>query len=67
MFVAGGHPSIENAKSIAFIILCFINKCRRNNDERSCLTYPFLFLNIKRPRKCVFKYEDSEGKLQEHT
>jgi len=24
-----------------------------------------LFLNIKRPRKCVFKYEDSEGNLQE--
>ena len=29
------------------------------------LTYPFLFLSIKRPRKSVFKYEDSEGKLQE--
>ena len=25
----------------------------------------FLFLSIKRPRKSVFKYEDSEGKLQE--
>ena len=33
--------------------------------KEGCLTYPFLFLNIKRPRKCVFKYEDSEGKLQE--
>ena len=28
-------------------------------------TILFLFLSIKRPRKCVFKYEDSEGKLQE--
>ena len=27
--------------------------------KEGCLTYPFLFLNIKRPRKCVFKYEDS--------
>ena len=33
--------------------------------KEGCLTYPFLFLSIKRPRKCVFKYEDSEGKLQE--
>ena len=33
--------------------------------KEGCLTYPFFFLNIKRPRKSVFKYEDSEGKLQE--
>ena len=29
------------------------------------MTYPYLFLNIKRPRKVVIKYEDSESKLQE--
>ena len=38
--------------------------CRRSNDERGRLTFPFIFLNIKRPKKCC-KYEDSEGKLQE--
>jgi len=29
------------------------------------LTYPYLYLNIERPRKVVIKYEDSESKLQE--
>ena len=33
--------------------------------KEGCLTYPYLFLNIKRPRKVVMKYEDSDGKLQE--
>ena len=33
--------------------------------KEGCLTYPYLFLNIKRPRKVVIKYEDSESKLQE--
>ena len=31
--------------------------------KEGCLTYPFLFLSIKRPRKSVFKYEDSEEGL----
>ena len=66
MFVAGGHPSIENGKAIAMynpmIISAGVDEIMM---KEGCLTYPFLFLNIKRPRKCVFKYEDSEGKLQE--
>ena len=33
--------------------------------KEGCLTFPFLFLSIKRPRKCVMKYEDTEGKTQE--
>ena len=33
--------------------------------KEGCLTYPFLFIDIERPRKCVMKYEDAEGKLQE--
>ena len=33
--------------------------------KEGCLSYPFMFLDIERPRKCVMKYEDAEGKLQE--
>ena len=29
--------------------------------KEGCLTYPFLFLNIKRPRKIVAKFEDENG------
>ena len=66
MFVAGGHPSIEGGKAIAMynpvILSVGVDELMM---KEGCLTYPFLFLSIKRPRKCVMKYEDSEGKLQE--
>ena len=66
MFVAGGHPSIENGKAIAMYnpVLLSVGVVEIMMKE-GCLTYPFLFLSIKRPRKCVFKYEDSKGELQE--
>ena len=66
MFVAGGHPSIENGKAIAMynpVLLSVGGEAIMMKE--GCLTYPFLFLSIKRPRKCVFKYEDSKGELQE--
>ena len=66
MFVAGGHPSIENGKAIAMYnpVLLSVG-VEEIMMKEGCLTYPFLFLSIKRPRKCVFKYEDSKGELQE--
>ena len=33
--------------------------------KEGCLTYPFIFLDIKRPRKIVDKYTDEKGDLQE--
>ena len=33
--------------------------------KEGCLTYPFIFLDIKRPRKVVVKYTDENGDLQE--
>ena len=66
MFVAGGHPQIENGMSLS----CYNPMIISTSEEQimmseGCLTFPFLFLNIKRPRKCVLKYEDSAGNLQE--
>src|SRR5210317_1279674 len=66
MFVAGGHPQIENGLSIAMFNPMIISTSEEElMMKEGCLTYPFIFLNIKRPRKCVIKYEDTEGKTQE--
>jgi len=66
MFVAGGHPSLENGLSLAMFNPVIISTSEEKLFmKEGCLSYPFLFLNIERPRKCVMKYEDGEGKLQE--
>ena len=66
MFVAGGHESIEKGLSLAMFNPMIISA---GVDEimmkEGCLTYPYVFLNVKRPRKVVMKYEDAEGKTQE--
>ena len=66
MFVIGGHPSIENGLKMT----CFNPMIVSSSDEKvlmkeGCLTFPFIFLSIKRPRKVVVKYEDENGDLQE--
>ena len=66
MFVAGGHPQIENGLSIAMYNPEIVSV----SDEvisfkEGCLSFPFIFLDVKRPKDCVMKYTDSEGKEQE--
>ena len=66
MFVVGGHPQIENGMKLA----CFNPMIIESSEEtimmkEGCLTYPFLFLNIKRPRKVTLKYTDEDGALKE--
>ena len=66
MFVAGGHPQIEKGLKLT----CFNPEIISTSKEEvlikeGCLSFPFLFLNVKRPRKCVLKYEDEFGKLKE--
>ena len=66
MFVAGGHPSIENGKSIAMYNPMILSVgVEEIMMKEGCLTYPFIFLDIKRPRKIVAKYTDENGDLQE--
>ena len=66
MFVAGGHQDVEKGLSLAMFNPMIISA---GVDEimmkEGCLTYPYVFLNVKRPRKVVMKYEDAEGKTQE--
>ena len=66
MFVAGGHQGIEKGMSLAMFnpVIVSVGDEKLRMKE-GCLTYPFVFLDIERPRKCVMKYEDAEGKTQE--
>ena len=66
MFVIGGHPSIEKGLKMP----CFNPMIVSASDEtvrmkEGCLTFPFIFLDIERPRKVVVKYTDNKGDLQE--
>ena len=66
MFVAGGHQGIEKGMSIAMFNPMIVSVGEEKlRMKEGCLTYPFLFLDIERPRKCVMKYEDKDGNLQE--
>lgn len=64
--VIGGHPSIENGMKLT----CFNPVIISMSEEQvtlkeGCLSFPFLFFNLKRPRKIVVKYRDIEDKIQE--
>tara|TARA_B100000900_G_C20337654_1_gene616870 strand:- start:31 stop:690 length:660 start_codon:yes stop_codon:yes gene_type:complete len=66
MFVLGDHPGLENGLKMA----CFNPMIISSSEETTvmkegCLTFPFVFLAITRPRKVVVKYTDEKGDLQE--
>ena len=66
MFVLGDHPELESGLKMA----CFNPMIVSTSEEEilmeaGCLKFPFLFLSIKRPRKCVVKYTDEKGDLKE--
>ena len=66
VFVIGGHPSIEKGLKMT----CFNPMIVSASEElvrmkEGCLTFPFIFLDIERPRKVVVKYTDNKGDLQE--
>jgi len=66
MFVLGDHPQLENGLKMA----CFNPMIISSSEEKvvmkeGCLTFPFLWLSITRPRKVVVKYEDENGELKE--
>ncbi len=66
MFVMGGHPNIEKGMKLACFNPVIIHKSEEEILlKEGCLTFPFVFLSITRPRKIVAKYEDESGVLQE--
>ena len=70
MFVMGDNLLLENGEKLAAFNPKIIEKLP--SDERykeeilmkeGCLTFPFLFLHINRPRIVEVEYEDEEGKV----
>ena len=66
MFVFGGHPQLEQGVKVT----CFNPMIVHKSEEtvvmkEGCLTFPFVFLSITRPRKVTVKYEDENGDLKE--
>ena len=66
MFVAGDHKSIENGLKLAMFNPVIMTESEEKVlMKEGCLTFPFLFVNISRPRKVTMKYEDENGDLKE--
>ena len=66
MFVVGDHPEIEKGlKMTCFNPMIISSSVEEETMKEGCLTFPFVFLNITRPRKVVVKYEDENGDLKE--
>ena len=63
MFVMGNHLQLNNGEKH----VCWNPRIEATSDDtilmqEGCLTFPYLFLNIKRPRKIQVQYEDDDGK-----
>ena len=66
MFVLGDHVGLENGLKMAcFNPMIISTGVEEVAMKEGCLTFPFVFLNITRPRKVVVKYEDENGDLKE--
>ena len=68
MFVMGGHPKIEDGK-VRYIFNPLVNDVSEETIvfKEGCLSFPFLFLSIKRPKWVSVKYTDQNNKEVEET
>jgi len=62
MFVMGGHPQIESGK-VRYIFNPLVNDVSEEtiNLKEGCLSFPFLFLSINRPKWVSVNYTDENG------
>lgn len=66
MFVMGDHPQLENGLKMTCFNPMIISSSKETVVmKEGCLTFPFLWLSITRPRKIVVKYTDENGELKE--
>ena len=63
MFIMGGHPQIDNGR-VRSVFNPLINDVSEEtvSMKEGCLSFPFLFLQITRPKWCHVKYTDENGK-----
>ena len=68
MFVMGGHPKIEDGK-VRYVFNPLVNDVSEEtiNLKEGCLSFPFLFLMINRPKWVSVKYTDENNKEIEET
>ena len=68
MFVMGGHPRIEDGK-VRYVFNPFVNDVSEETIvfKEGCLSFPFLFLSIKRPKWVSVKYTDENNEEIEET
>ena len=68
MFVMGGHPQIESGK-VRYIFNPLVNDVSEEtiNLKEGCLSFPFLFLSINRPKWVSVKYTDQNNEEIEET
>ena len=65
MFVLGDHPDLEKGLKMTCFNPMIINSSKEVVAmKEGCLTFPFVFLTISRPRKVTVKYEDENGDLK---
>ena len=65
MFVLGDHIGLENGLKMAcFNPMIISTGVEEVAMKEGCLTFPFVFLSITRPRKVTLKYEDENGDLR---
>ena len=63
LFIMGGHPQIDNGR-VRSVFNPLINDVSEEtvSMKEGCLSFPFLFLTITRPKWCHVKYTDENGK-----
>ena len=68
MFVMGGHPQIEDGK-VRYVFNPLVNDVSEESVmlKEGCLSFPFLFLGIKRPKWCSVRYTNENGEEVEET
>ena len=68
MFVMGGHPSIEEGK-VRYVFNPIVNDVSEEAVvfKEGCLSFPFLFLSIKRPKWVSVRYTDENNEEIEET
>ena len=66
MFVMGGHPQIENGKVRNWFNPLIKDFSQETvNMKEGCLSFPFLFLMINRPKWVNVQYSDENGETVE--
>ena len=62
MFVMGGHPEIEKGRKLTVFNPIITDWSEEQILLREgCLSFPFVYLSIKRPKKIKAKFEDESG------